>query len=264
MKYKIFDYLIIIMIIICIISWSSYFIKSYNIKNEEYNETVENFIIEVINGNKTKEDINNFNISEKMKKSLINYIETTFYKDDDLVKIYDNIEEIGIITNELVNDLEVCKIDGIFNIDLFLDLCYKKFELSNLDEKNGVYLYKYRQVYENVNEDEIEKFENKETDERLIVIDDSLFMKAIDIPYESFLVFYNGVEIDVNTSLLEKEILKLFKNRYKDNQINIESKFKNSDSEYSISYIVRDDNNRVFDFNIKKKFGKFEDVIFIK
>lgn len=172
--------------------------KNYMDECEAYNNNIVNFTVELIKGNKSLEDIDALDATDSVKESLRAYYNDTFYADDDLILIYEDVAYFREHKDEL-KEMQLSYGDAIYDGESeyfyqFID------ESGNLTEEESKY-YDLASTYLYYNED---KNTNGivEKDNNLYIDPDYLDFSE----YDGFDVYYDGLKIYVNKYMLEKNI----------------------------------------------------------
>ena len=108
--------LLIFLVLFCLIIIGKWGIDYYMRNVELYNENIIEFSIELIKGNKTLEDIDTLDANDDIKESLRQYYNDTFFEDNELICIYedmsyfrqhkDKLKEMQLSYGEEINNSE--------------------------------------------------------------------------------------------------------------------------------------------------------------
>lgn len=253
MKNKVLNIVIIVLVVGCLILGGKIGYDYYMGECEQYNDNIVNFTIEMIKGNKSLEDVDSLDATDEVKESLRQYYNDTFYSDDDLILIY---EDVAFFYS---NREKLKKIQQSYGEEL------KSLECS--------YYYSYGIVSPDASEDEI-KFANlatsyiylnekeKNTD-GIIEEHNNLYIKLKDLDFknlDSIYVFYNGLKININKYGLNKVSIV---ERQKDNNYRTIAK-KNEYSENKDKIIILKNEPKeyriIVTLNLKISFGKIKNI----
>ena len=163
---------------------------------EEYNNNIINFTVDLIKGCKDLSDIDNLDATDEVKNSLRQYYNDTFYAEDELVLIYEDVAYFRSHKEELK------KKQLTFGEDIYSNECPYFYEFINESEEVSEEERKYNGVatsYLYINE-------GKDT-LGVIEKDNNLYMVASDFNFgtlDGYNIYFEGLEIYVNKYILDK------------------------------------------------------------
>lgn len=203
---KILIGLIIFIILFCI---SGTILTWYNSKVNNQNQIVQDFAVELMKGNKSFEDIKILEVSSDIKESFKTYYNDTFYSEDDVIVVCDNILEVDNIANKVQELGEEFYNNDVFDYESYYNKLYEigilSIECSN-DDISG--------VFDNSVNTELSGFytlyhPDKQSDVEYKIENNQLFVKVKDLNfvqgYSS--VIYKGFEFPIYRDALDKNII---------------------------------------------------------
>lgn len=198
MKDRILNISIIVLVIACLFLGGRLLYKNYMDECEAYNNNIVNFAVEMIKGNKSLEDIDSLAATDSIKESLRTYYNDTFYADDDLILIYEDVAYFRQHKDGL-KEMQLSYGDEIYNTEsaYFNQFVNEGDELSEEERKYNHLAVTYLYINEGKNTNGIvEKDDNLYIDSNVLDFSE----------YDGYDVYYDGLTIYVNKYMLEKNI----------------------------------------------------------
>lgn len=185
--------------------------KNYQYDCEKYNNEIIDFTVELIKGHHTLEDIDALDANDDVKNSLREYYQNTFYSDDDMILVYEDIDKLENSYAEAKEIQESIPFKyGTQEYDyaieeLFIDVLYgdnseNALNFENNAENNRATILK---ILQNCN------FSiDVKTDTFLVKENNNLYISINDLNFSNGImsVYYNGVKFDIYRDTLNKKI----------------------------------------------------------
>lgn len=253
---------IIVLVIACLFLGGRLLYTSYMDKCEIYNQNIIDFTVEMIKGNKSLEDIDTLDANDSVKESLRKYYNDTFYADDELICIYEDIdsvvgqiEKVEDFYNSLVEVEEVRynnKIVKGISLDMFLtseiDILFGESDFTRDELYELADIQRILQEYDSI---KIQK-----TDSFVYYDNGNLYLRAEDFNKIEY-VKYKGFKVDLYSVILNKEF-----HGYDELRESIEVKNIFKEDKSIFVYVTKDKLNNNYNFSSKMGFGKINDLIF--
>lgn len=231
-----------------------------------YNSDIESFIVKVIKGEKSLNDIETLDVSEGIKEDLTKYYQANFYNEEDLVLIFENISLLDNLYEEINNIIIESIENGVFNRNKYMESVESKYFSNYMEPTGKDYIEDFT-----ISEEEREKqqklyyaetFEYNTVDTaNLVVKDNNLYMKVKDLSFNQglMIVSYKGFKIEVIRDILDKSIRAEIANQEKYQSIELKNSFKEDDF---IVCIVMDFLKNHYDFKYSTKWGRIDKIYF--
>ena len=191
--------IILILFVIIVLFFGKVGLDYYRNETLSFNEEVQSFAIELVKGNKTLEYIDKLEVSDKLKEDFKSYYNNSFYSEDDLVLIYEDVSFFEKNRNK-VDKLQRSYGEPFFN-DPDLRYNFAVNESDDLTEEE----IKFNQLVLNYS-----YLDKNKTSNQIIEKNNNLYIKAKDIVFnsEDFVAFYyEGLKLNVYLPETEKMTL---------------------------------------------------------
>lgn len=262
MNNKILNGIIVVLLFSCLFVGGKIMYSNYMAECEEYNDNIINSAIDLMNGKMSIKSIETLDMSDDIKESFKNYYNKTFYSDDDLILIYENVENISRdikaaqrIYKELTENNRIYFNNKIFEPVIMEDFLYTEIDVlfyeSSFNSEELSELATVQSILLNIDIQNIDFSK----DNRVVEKNGNLYMKASDF-YNSENVNYLGIKIDLTSIGFEK----IFKNDMLSVKLNREGEKELDKGEFI--YIIRDEVNNIYDLKVEKKVGKINTLMF--
>lgn len=264
MKNKVLNIIIIVLVVGCLILGGKIGYDYYMGECEQYNDNIVNFTIEMIKGNKSLEDVDSLDATDEVKESLRQYYNDTFYSDDDLILVQENIDDLikyipevkeyqkQFSKEDLMSDKYEMAVDNLFVKELSKYLNETLTEEDYTDEdretSNKIYVYKiYRNYYE----------ETKE----LVKENNNLYINVKDLTFNDglYTCYYKGLKFDIIRDVLDNVMQSEIEKSEKYQSIECKSLFK---EDGKTIYVLKDFLDNKYTFKGSMKFGKLVNIEF--
>lgn len=197
MKDKILNGVILLLVVGCLIIGGKIGYSYYLGVCEEYNNSIINFSLEVVKGNKTLEDISLLDASDSVKENLISYYNDSFYTDKDVYVLYDDISYY------LANKSRVAEIQEDYG-DSILDegSTYFLGSVSEDDTDADKKFFELSMQYIDILKDK--------KDIRVYEENNKFYIKISSLTFDSNgqeIIYHNGFRFIVREESLEKDFI---------------------------------------------------------
>lgn len=256
--------LIIIGLIFCILGLGGNIIyKNYQYDCEKYNNEIIDFTIELIKGQHSIDEIDTLDANDDVKNSLREYYQNTFYSDDDLILVYEDIDSLLDKRIDALNIYNSIKETNSFkyNNKIFDNITLDKFlhsEISVLCDFN-VWTKEERYYFADIQRvlNGIDLNNSSTTNIDFIKDDSNLYITVNDYMNNDEFI-YNGYKIKKESILLEKRIRNSI---YETKNIPFIDLVNVVDMDGGFIYIVEDNINNHYDIEVNMKFLRINDII---
>lgn len=262
MNNKILNGIIVTLLFCCLFVGGKIMYSNYMAECEEYNDNIISSAIDLMNGKLSLDSIDNLTIPDGVKESFKNYYNETFYSDEDLILIYENVDNINRdikaaqrVYKELTENSRIYFNNKVFEPVMLEDFLYTEIDVLfyessfTSDELSELAAVQSILVNSDITNIDFSK------DSRVIEKNGNLYIKVFDF-YNTDAINYLGVKIDLTGVGLEK----VLKNDMLSIQLNIEGEKELNKGEFI--YIIRDEANNIYDLKVEKKLGKINSLTF--
>lgn len=256
--------LIIIGLIFCILGLGGNIIyKNYQYDCEKYNNEIIDFTIELIKGQHSIDEIDTLDANDDVKNSLREYYQNTFYSDDDLILVYEDIDSVISKRKDALNIYNSIKETNSFeyNNKVFENITIDEFlnyEISVLFDPNiwsKDERYYFADIQKLLNNSDINN--NSEISLDFINKDGDLYITVNDYMNNDVFI-YKGYKIKKESILLEKRIRNSI---YETKNISFIDLVNVVDTDGGFIYIVEDNINNHYDIEVNMKFLRINEII---
>lgn len=236
-KNRILNLIILVLILGILGVGGNIIYKNYQYDCEKYNNEIIDFTVELIKGHHTLEDIDALDANEDVKNSLREYYQNTFYSDDDLILVYEDIDFFYKYKDEIAEEQKSFGV-GFDNPE---SNYFGKYSLTIVETEEEQKYNELAITYNYLDEDIESECEFIEKDNNLYVYAKDLDFGSLDI----IQLHYKGLNIELNKYGLDKVYLKErvrdnnyqtleFKNTFYDSDNNFVYYYKNEPKEYRV------------------------------
>lgn len=232
---------------------------------EQYNDNIVNFTIEMIKGNKSLEDVDSLDATDEVKESLQQYYNDTFYSDDDLILIYEDVEFLNRNIDMLVKFQESYLKDGILSEEYMIDVFE---EYSNEVSYAGEDINEEQEPLDYKNEEKIKKLysifditKQNNTSDNIIIKENKLYINSKDISLQNGRqeINYQGYIFNLFEGQLNKKVENDIKQSEKYQSIELKNTLEEDNY---IVFVLKDYLNNKYTFKGSMKFGKLVNIEF--
>lgn len=185
--------------------------KNYQYDCEKYNNEIIEFTVELIKGHHTLEDIDALDANDDVKNSLREYYQNTFYSDDDLIMVYEDIDKlVGIIdeVEEYRKGIDAPLFSEEYNLRVDSDFYFfTNYNGENITDDLGLSEEEQEHLILLINGLNNYNPENSDTKE-LVVENGNLYVNVNSMFFNngSYTCYYKGFKFDVYRDILDKKI----------------------------------------------------------
>lgn len=262
-KFKVTDICFIVLLVIFISCICFYCYNWYTSERDYKNDIITNFSEELIKGNKSKEDIDNLDVDEDIKKIFLEYFDKNYYGENTTYVVCEDVDYLDSIEAKAKEVALQCYVDGVFMSDLYrnalIDQDLVNYTIESTGESDNIevessskfdkrtYFYHYKP---NSKSNIKYKIENNKI---VVNIDELLFNDGYCI------INYKGFEFEIVRDVLDKKILSEMKKseKYQSIKLKISTKVKNVRRDYFVDYLGNE-----YLITYEYSFGKIKKVIF--
>ena len=261
MKIKFSNVIIIVLIVASLILAGNLIFKHLRLENNLYNENIITFTNELIKGNKSLEDIENLEVDKEIKESLINYYNSNFYDEEDLILVFENVsylDSLYIKASEISNG---CYVDGKFDAFMYeVNSKPEGLKLGYTNEDSYTFIEKELELRDEYFTLLLYNPENVNTN-NYIIKDNNMYIRVSDMYFDNGFcnIVYKGFDLSVVRDTLDKKIISEC-NSDKAFQSYSENSRYEKDDYLTVVFKNYVSMNIVVDYEVK--FGKISNIIF--